>query len=337
MQKFHYKQKFELEAGGYLPELEVAFHTFGKLNEEKNNVIWICHAFTANSNPVEWWEGLVGEGKLYDTNRYFVVCANMIGSCYGSTYPLSVNPETEMPYYHSFPMVTIRDVVRSLDLLRIHLGIEQIFLLTGGSLGGQQALEWALMLGEKLLNLVLLATNIRHSAWAIAFNEAQRMAISSDNTWQENSPNAGKEGMRAARAIALLSYRNYETYQQTQKEAAETLALDNFRASSYQQYQGDKLKKRFDAFAYWGLSKTMDSHNICRNRGTVAEVLAGIKAKTLVIGIKSDILFPIEEQKIIAENIKNSHLCLIESLYGHDGFLIENHKISECITSYINI
>lgn len=326
-QFFIHKQKIVLESGKALPELQIAFHTYGKLNAKKDNVIWVTHALTANADVFDWWKGLFGENNLFNPEEHFIVCANIIGSHYGSTGPLSINPDTGNPYYHHFPEITIRDIVNTLELLRKHLGIEKINTLIGGSLGGQQALEWAILKNDIIENLVVLATNAQHSPWGIAFNETQRLAIKADRSWYNFSPDAGLKGLKAARAIALLSYRNYSTYNTSQKENTND-NTDNFRASSYQNYQGEKLVNRFNAYSYWHLSKAMDSHNVGRNRDGIENVLKQINSKTLIIGISSDVLFPTEEQKFLAKNISNAKYVEIDSLYGHDGFLIETEKIA---------
>jgi homoserine O-acetyltransferase len=335
LKTFTYKQKFVLESGKILPELQIAFHTYGNLNSKKNNVIWITHALTANSDVLDWWRGLFGTNCLFNPKEHFIVCANIIGSHYGSTGPLSINPDTGNPYYHNFPEITIRDMVNAHILLRNHLGIDQIKFIIGGSLGGQQALEWAIAESDIIENLIVIATNAQHSPWGIAFNEAQRLAIKADRTWFNNASDAGLEGLKAARAIALLSYRNAKIYNITQKEETNNLP-EIFKAVSYQNYQGEKLVKRFNAFSYWYLSKAMDSHNVGRNREGVVQALQKIKAKTLVIGISSDILFPTNEQKFLAENIPNANYAEIDSLYGHDGFLIETEKITKTILKHFS-
>lgn len=333
--QFIYQNDFTLENGESLPGFELAYTCIGKLNEAKNNVIWICHALTANSNPLEWWGGLFDEQNGIDLNAYYVVCVNVIGSCYGSTNPTSIAPKTKQQYGLSFPNFTIRDIVHSLDLLRVHLQINKIQFLIGGSMGGMQAMEWAIDKPNLIDNLVLLATNAKHSAWGIAFNESQRIAIEADTSFYENTENAGSKGLEAARAIALLSYRNYETYQQTQQDKESR--TDGFKASSYQQYQGQKLAKRFDAKCYWYLSKAMDSHDVGRDRGGCKLALGSIQSKTLVIGIESDLLFPLEEQKFLSECISQSHLEIITSSYGHDGFLIETEKIKLVLQKHFNL
>ncbi|MEM9676266.1 MAG: homoserine O-acetyltransferase [Bacteroidota bacterium] len=329
---FQYSHSFELESGETLPGFQLFYTTYGRLNAQRNNVIWVCHALTGNANPLDWWDGLFGEGKLYNPQEYFVICVNMLGSCYGSTGPLSINPETNQPFYHDFPAITNRDNVRAFDLLRQHLGLA-IHTLIGGSMGGQQALEWSIMKPTVVQHLIQIASNAQHSPWGIAFNESQRMAIQSDTTWQENSPQAGLEGMRTARSIALLSYRHYRTYQQTQQEG-NLDKLDGYRASSYQRYQGEKLARRFNAFSYWTLSQAMDSHHIGRGRDGVLEALKQVQAKALFVGIESDILFPISEQEFLHRQLPGSQLAIIDSDYGHDGFLLEFTKLTRHITDF---
>jgi homoserine O-acetyltransferase/O-succinyltransferase len=334
LNNFIYKHPFpfQLENGEWLPEIELAYTTYGQLNEDKSNVVWVCHAFTGNANPSDWWSGLIGEKRKFNPRDYFVICVNVLGSHYGSTNALSINPLTSEPYYHDFPFVTLRDVVNTFIILRKHLEIDQIQYLLGGSLGGQQALEWGIIEPAIIKKMILFSSNAIHSPWGIAFNESQRMAISNDPTWEQCHPNAGMEGMKVARAIALISYRNYDTYNRTQSR--DEGQIDFFRANTYQNYQGEKIKRRFNAFSYWVLSKMFDSHDVGRNRGGVKEALSKVKAETLVIGISSDILFPPVEQARIAEGIKNAKFIEIDSNYGHDGFLIEFEAMSKAILEW---
>ena len=331
---YTYRQPLKLESGEFLPEVTLAYTTYGQLNEEKSNVIWVCHAFTGNANPSDWWNGLIGENRLYNPKEHFVVCVNVPGSHYGSTNPLSLNPESGEPYFHTFPMLTIRDVVFCLDLVRQELKIGKIDTLMGGSLGGQQALEWAIQQPDLFENLILFSTNAIHSPWGIAFNESQRMAIANDPSWKESQPKAGSEGMKVARSIALLSYRNYQTYNRTQSR--DEGQIDFFRANTYQNYQGEKIQRRFNAFSYWVLSKMFDSHDVGRSRGGLQNALKEVKAKTLVIGITSDMLFPPAEQKFIADHIPGATFVEIHSDYGHDGFLIEFEEMTRVITGWLN-
>lgn len=332
---FTYNRQFKLESGKQLAEFQLHYSTCGNLSENKDNVIWVCHALTGSSNFFEWWNGLFGIGKLYDPEKYFIICANTLGGCYGSTGPLSPDPHRKTPYFHKFPQVTNRDIIQAFNLLRESLGLNKIHTLIGGSLGGQHALEWAISHPNLVENLIVIASNAQHSPWGIAFNESQRMAIQQDITWPLNIPTAGLNGMKTARSFALLSYRCYQTYLSTQSET-DCEKLDNYRASSYQVYQGEKLVKRFNAFTYWILSKAMDSQNIGRGRGGIEKALALIKAKTLTVGISTDVLFPPEEQKFIASKVEGAVYSEINSMYGHDGFLIECDALTQIISDFYN-
>ena len=334
LEVYKHKTQFELESGKKLKDLEIAYHTYGTLSEKKDNVIWVSHALTANSDVFDWWKGLFGDDDLFNPKDYFIVCPNNLGSNYGTTNPLSDDPETGQPYYLSFPQFTVRDMTAVHVLLADFLGIREIKVLIGGSLGGQQAVEWAIMEPKRIKNLILMATNAFHSPWGIAFNESQRLAISADPTFFAQTPDGGKIGMKAARSIALLSYRTYETYNITQKETNAD-KWDDFKASSYQSYQGEKLVRRFNAYSYWYLSKAMDSHNVGRNRGSVEEALKQIQAQTLVMGITSDVLFPPSEQKFLTEHIPDARYVQIDSFYGHDGFLIETEILTKEIAGFL--
>lgn len=335
MYYFHSDKPFTTESGETLAAITIAFNTYGALNAEKNNVVWVCHALTSNADVTQWWPGVVGKNTIIDPAKYFIVCANILGSCYGSSGPLSTNPKTGEPYYSDFPLVTIKDIVRSLILLREHLQIDHIFLLMAGSMGGYQALEWALMEKERIKNLFLITTSAAESAWGIAIHTAQRLAIEADKSWTEKSADAGKNGLKAARAIGMLTYRNYKIFVEKQTDSNAD-KIDNFRASSYINYQGNKLVQRFSAQSYHLLTKAMDSHNLARGRHEKIEnVLRSISQKTLIMGITSDILCPVEEQKFIANNLPNSAYIEIDSSYGHDGFLIEYQKISYYLSRWI--
>ena len=327
-------EAFELENGKKLSELQIAYHTYGSLNAAKDNVIWVCHALTANADVLDWWNGLFGEKYLFNPEDHFIVCANIIGSHYGSTSPLSVNPTTSNPYYLSFPEITIRDMSKAHQLLAYHLGLTKLKVLIGGSLGGQQAAEWAISGSIFIENLILVATNAFHSPWGIAFNESQRLAISADRSFYSQQPDGGLRGLKAARSIALLSYRTYDAYVATQGESVND-KTGNFRASSYQNYQGEKLCKRFNAYSYWYLSKAMDSHNVGRGRKSVVDALKAITANTLVIGIENDLLFPITEQQYLGKHIPGADFHSIKCAYGHDGFLIETDILTNIIGNFL--
>jgi homoserine O-acetyltransferase/O-succinyltransferase len=335
MEYFQYHQPFTTESGHILPELTIAYHTYGRLNANKDNVIWICHALTANSDAQDWWPGMIGKGLLFDPEEHFIICANILGSCYGSTGPLSINPATGKPFYDSFPFITIRDMVKAHILLREHLGISKIELLIGGSIGGYQALEWVITEKDTIENLLLLTTSAAESAWGIAVHTAQRLAIEADTSWKEPRQDAGLKGMKAARAIGMLTYRNYEVLVEKQTDP-DINKIDNFKASSYINHQGDKLVKRFNAYTYWMLTKAMDSHNIARGRAeSLQAVLKTIDHKTLIMGVSTDILCPIHEQKFIAENMPHAEYIEITSAYGHDGFLVEAEKITKHVRDWL--
>ena len=330
---YQYHQPFTLESGISLPKLKIAYHYYGEYTPGKK-VAWVCHALTANSDAADWWKGLVGEGSIINPNDYFIVCANMIGSCYGSTGPLSVDElDTRLD---QFPNITIRDMVRAHILLRQHLGIEKIDLLLGGSMGGYQALEWAIMEPSVIQKMFLIATTAAESAWAVAIHTAQRLAIEADPTWKETKTNAGAKGLKAARAIGMLTYRNYGIFKEKQTDA-DPEKMDDFKASSYINYQGDKLVNRFNAYSYWLLTKSMDSHHLARGRGgDLAITLASIQTPTLIIGINSDILCPLAEQAFMEAHMPNANLVAIDSMYGHDGFIIETAQITTHLKAWLN-
>jgi homoserine O-acetyltransferase len=335
MNFFDHNTDFTLENGTVLPSIRIAYDTYGNLNEAKNNVVWVCHALTASSDAADWWKGLVGEGCLINPDKYFIVCANMLGSCYGSTGPTSINPVTGAVYYSDFPQVTIRDIVQANILLRKHLGIDQIHLLMGGSMGGYQVLEWSVMEKELIKNLFLIATSPSESAWGVAVHTAQRLAIEADYTWKDHAADAGARGLKAARAIGMLTYRNYGTFQEKQTDP-DPEKIDDFKASSYLNYQGDKLVKRFNAYSYWLLTKAMDSHHLGRGRGgDLIKVLQSIQQPTLIIGIRSDILCPLDEQRFMADHIPNTRFIEIDSAYGHDGFIIETAQITKFLGEWL--
>ncbi len=334
---YRHNAPFKLESGEVLPSLEIAYDTFGELNEAKDNVIWVCHALTANSDVADWWPHTVEQGKFLDPERYFIVCANFLGSHYGTTSPLTVNPATGKKWYYDFPRITVRDMVACHQLLAKELGIERVKLLIGSSIGGFQCMEWAIMEPEFMENLTLIATTTYSEPWAAAFNESQRMAIRLDPSWGEERDDAGLDGMAVARSIALISYRGGAAYNATQQELSNPLeASFDRRAHSYQQYQGEKLRRRFNALSYYRLSEAVDSHNIARGRGTIAEALSRIKARTLVVAISSDILFPVEAHTPLREHIADVEYHLIESEFGHDGFLVEHEKLNTIIQKFIN-
>lgn len=338
-QTFHYHSSFTLESGVELPGFHLAYTTLGKLHAQHDNVVWVFHALTANSNPAEWWPGLVGEGKYFDPAHYFIICVNKPGSPYGSISPVSIDPNTHRPYYKDFPVWTIRDITRAYQILREHLGIRHIFIGLGGSTGGMQLLQWAVDEPALFHHIVPIATSAVLSPWGIAFNASQRMAIEADATWQDPAADAGQKGLAAARAIALLSYRHYNGYAITQPRDKNFVAMQpgvTYAADNYQRYQGLKLVNRFHVLCYYRLTQTMDSHDIGRYYCSLEQALSRITARTLVIGIESDVLYPIEEQELLQQQISGASLLSIASEFGHDGFLLEYEKIENALRQFIN-
>ena len=329
---FRHNEAIELESGATLPSVEIVYHCsvepidIAEQEAQGRRVVWICHALTANSDPSEWWSDLVGKDKLFDTKRDIIICANTLGSCYGSTCASNWNGGL-----FEFPLFSVRDVVACHILLRKHLQINNIDILAGASVGGFQSLEWSIMEPNIISRLVLIACNERISPWATALNESQRLAIEADSTFYEHkSIEGGKRGLKAARTIAMLSYRSADGYNATQSEEDDN-CLEARRASTYQSYQGQKLADRFDAYAYYSMTRMLDTHNVGRKRGGVVRALATIKARTMVIAIDSDILFPECELRNLASLIPNAEFQTITSSFGHDGFLIEWQAIGSIL------
>ena len=334
-QFYKYEGEFELECGVKLPSLTIAYDTYGKRNADSSNVIWVCHALTANSDVADWWPHTVEEGCFLDPEKYFTVCANFLGSHYGTTGPLSINPETSEPWYGDFPRITVRDMVRAHQLLAEHLEIKSVKLLIGSSIGGFQCLEWSVMQPDFAERTAFIATTPRTKPWAAAFNESQRMVIECDPTYGERNAEAGQTGLATARSIALLSYRGGMAYDKTQEDENPDEASFERRVHSYQRYQGEKLRRRFNAYSYVRLSQAVDSHNLGRGRGRVEDVLKGIKSKSLVVAITSDILFPPSDHEILINNIPNVEYHLIDSDFGHDGFLVEYKQLNDIILNFL--
>lgn len=329
------KDSVKLESGEEISGLHLSYTTYGTLNADQSNVVWVVHALTANSIPTEWWPNVVGDNCAINPQEHYIICVNNPGSPYGSFSPLSINHKTGEPYYHDFPTITTKDIAYIFSSLKKQLGLQKILLLIGASMGGQIAMELAIIEQKNIDHLILIATNAKHSPWGIAFNESQRLAIEADQTWKERRPDAGLQGMKAARSIALLSYRTSRGYNYTQKD--DEHKIEGYRATTYQSYQGDKLIKRYNAFCYYSNTKTMDSHNVGRGKQDIPSALAMITAKTTILGITTDLLFPIEEQKYLNSHIANSTYHEIESFLGHDGFLTEYEKVSSIIKKSITI
>lgn len=327
--------EFPLEMGGTLSDVEVAYCTFGERCDARGRekpVAWVCHALTADADVSDWWPGTVERGRFLDPEKTFTVCANILGSCYGTTGPTSPDPRTGRPYYAAFPRLTIRDMVRAHRLLADRLGIGRIDRLVGSSVGGFQAVEWAVEEPGRFRRLDLIATDAEAKPWTVALDETQRMALRADRTYGEPRPDAGRQGLMAARAIGLLSYRGASGYNLTQRNPDGLPLGELQRAQTYQHHQGEKLANRFDAYSYMAILDAFDTHDVGRGRGGLAAVLARIRAKTTVVGISTDIVFPPGEMRALAALIPGAAYHEITSPFGHDGFLVEADKLNAILS-----
>lgn len=341
-----------LECGRTLAPVLVAYETYGTLNEEGTNAVLICHALSADAHAAGfhspsdraagWWDGLIGPGKAFDTDRYFVVCPNILGSCYGTTGPTSINPETGNAYRMSFPQVTVRDMVRVQKRLLQHLGVNRLVTISGSSLGGMQVLEWALMYPDFCESVIPISTAARQPAWCVALNTAARVAITNDPVWHDgNYRQQPAHGLALARMIGMISYRSPEEFEQRfgrqrKNPAGDYFNFDNcFQVESYLHHQGLKLVQRFDANTYLYLTRAMDLHDVAYGRGSLENVLAGVCTRVLTIGVSSDQRYPTFLQKEIARRIPGAQYAEIESIHGHDAFLIEFEKLTGVIAEFL--
>lgn len=330
-------EPFITESGHCFINADVAYKTWGKLNASRDNVIVICHALTGHAAADEWFPGLIGNGRVADPAKSFIICINIPGSCYGSIGPWTINTETGSPYKNNFPAITIRDMVKFQQLLLDQLDIRGIELIIGGSLGGMQALEF-IIVDNRIKSAALIAMGKSHTPWAIGISHAQRSAIYSDLKWKNGDyeqNDAPYQGIAAARMMAMITYRTPEDY--NRKFGRKLQNEDGqFQVESYLNYQGDKLAKRFDALSYVSLTKSMDTHDVARERGSAKEVLSNISIPVAVIGINSDHLYPVYEQKELAALLNNATYNEITSDYGHDAFLIEFEQLNEIIEPFYN-
>lgn len=332
----HYRHegRFTLDLGGALDGLTVAYHTYGALNQARDNAVWVCHALTADSNVADWWPHTVVPGGFLDPSRHFVVCANILGSHYGTTGPLSPDPATGKPYYGDFPRLTIADMTRAHSLLADHLGLRHIHALVGASVGGFQAMEWACREPDRFSRLALIATAPKASPWAIAIDETQRMAILADSSYGEPRPDAGMAGLAAARAIGLLTYRGAEGYNRSQQDHDDT-PPGTHRACSYQRYQGEKLCRRFNAYSYMTILDAFDTHDVGRDRGGLHAALASLRMPAIVVGITTDLVFPPAEMRALARMLPQASYREIDSPFGHDGFLVEHDQLNSLLNNFL--
>lgn len=364
--KFHTfatDRPFSLEGGGSLRDVTIAYETWGELNHDASNAVLVCHAWTGDSHVSSageqgklspgWWDGIVGPGMAIDTNRYFVVCSNVLGGCQGSTGPASAHPDDGRPYGLRFPVVTIRDMVRAQAQLADHLGVRRWHSVVGGSMGGMQALEWAIVMPERVGSLVAVATCAESTAQQIAWTSIGRRVLMNDPAYNDGDyygagPDEGPWlGLSLARMIAQITFRTDTKFSDKfgREVPGERGLIDEsdlfsmFSVERYLDHHGDKLVRRFDANSYLYIGKAMDLHDVGRGRGGVARALARVAAPTLTLSIDSDILYPPYQQEAIHAQIvngdpRNTHASIV-SVEGHDGFLIEVAAVGAHIRNFL--
>lgn len=362
----HVLAELELDSGIVLKDVATCYQSWGTLSRSKDNVVVVFHALTGNADVGAWWGQLLGIGKPLDTSRYFIVCANILGSCYGSTGPSSIDPSTGEIYGSNWPQITVRDCVKAQAATLRHLGIGRVHCVVGGSLGGMLAIEYMLTVTCPAAGaLVTLSSSGRHHPWQIGIGECQRQAIYADPNWKDGEYSEEcrpDSGLQVARMMAMFTYRTHPAY--TTKFGRRIVPVEDgeldesvgslripqigpglrgstlgmqYDVQSYLYYQGRKfLQRKFDARSYVSLTLTMDTHDVSRDRGTIEEVLARITQPTIVVSISSDILYPYEEQLELSQHIPDSQHHMIQSPEGHDGFLLEHKQIGLLLRGFFD-
>jgi len=335
-------QTFTLESGKTLREVPVAYQTWGTLNAAGTNTVVVCHALTGDPDVAEWWSGLLGPGRALDPTGDFVVCLNVPGSPYGSVSPLTPNPATGRRYRTDFPDFTVRDTVRLHRRALEQLGVQRVRCAVGGSMGGMHVLEWAFETTDDgtpfVQSLVPVAVGGRHTAWQIGWSEAQRQAITTDPKWRGGDyplDDPPTDGLSTARMMAMVSYRSQPSFDgRFGRDEMDDPSDAPFAVESYLRHQGNKLVDRFDAGCYVTLTKQMDTHDVSRGRGAYKAVLASIEQPTLVVGIDSDVLYPLREQEELAHYLPHATLEVLSAPHGHDAFLIELDDLNEIVAGW---
>jgi homoserine O-acetyltransferase/O-succinyltransferase len=357
----HSLQPMVLESGSTLGPVTIAYETLGTLNPDKENVILVLHALSGDSHMAGyyseddaspgWWDIMVGPGKGIDTDKYFVICSNIIGSCMGSTGPSSIDPKTGEPYGANFPVITIGDMVDAQKALLDHLGIRKILSVIGGSVGGMQVLEWCARYPEMIVSAIPLASTMRHSTLAIAFNEVARQAIMADPNWESGNYYSGEKpdtGLAVARMIGHITYLSDESMRMKfgrKLQDKEKLSFDfsaDFQIESYLRYQGAKFVDRFDANSFLYITKAADYFDLTRQygSGSMVKAFSKFQAKFLVVSFTSDWLYPSYQSKEMVKAMKKNQLdvsfCEIEAEWGHDAFLLPNERLSKLIQGFLD-
>jgi homoserine O-acetyltransferase len=338
-----------LESGEKIGPITLDYETYGKLNAQKSNAILVLHALTGDAHaagPNGWWGNLIGEGKGIDTDKYFVICINVIGGCKGSTGPSSTDPKTGKPYGLSFPLISISDIVEAQKHLISHLGIEKLLSVVGGSMGGMQVLQWMVSYPNKICSAIPIATTLKHTPQQIAFNEVGRQAVMSDPDWRNGEYygyNPPLKGLAVARMIGHITYMSdtsmTEKFGRKTRVDKEPFKFSaDYEVEGYLRYRGDNFVKRFDANSYLYLTKAIDNFNLL-NGNSLCSVFKGLKAKVLVLSFKSDWLYPSYQSQEIVKACKlagvEASYCEITSTYGHDSFLLETEKETQLIGGFL--
>ncbi len=356
---FKLKEPFALENHEHLDNVTIAYETYGEPDPGKNNAVLVCHAlsgdahaagFPAGANKPGWWEIMIGPGKAIDTNKYFVICTNILGGCMGTTGPASTNEKTGKPYGLRFPVITLGDMVNAQKALLDSLAITRLLTVIGGSIGGMQALEWSIRYPEMLFSAIPLATTQRHSALAIAFNEVARQAIMADPNWQNGDYYEAQKpdlGLAVARMVGHITYLSDEAMRnkfgrrlQSKKDFSFNFDAD-FQVESYLRYQGKKFVERFDANSFLYITKAADYFDLARQptSGSDNSTFANARAKYLVVSFTSDWLYPTRESKAMVKAMKKNSLdvsfCEITAPWGHDAFLLENKRLDTLVSGFL--
>jgi homoserine O-acetyltransferase/O-succinyltransferase len=346
-----------LDCGATVGPVEVAYETYGTLNEAKSNAILILHAFSGDAHAAGvshqtgkpgWWDNMIGPGKAFDTNLYYMICSNVLGGCRGTTGPASIDPATGCPYAMSFPVITIRDMVRLQKMLVGHLGIERLLAVSGGSMGGMQALEWAVAYPDAVVASIPIATTARHSAQQIAFNEVGRQAIMADPDWNEGNYYGGKppaRGLAVARMIGHITFMSDDSMREkfgrrlrNKEDFGWNFDVD-FEVESYLRYRGSEFVNRFDANSYLYITKAMDYYDLTNGNKSLAAALEPVQARFLVVSFTSDWLYPSYQSQEIVRALRSRNVdvayCELPSNYGHDAFLVDVAEQSDMIRGFL--
>jgi homoserine O-acetyltransferase len=343
--RFH---SLALDCGVTLEPVDVAYETYGELNAARSNAILVLHAFSGDAHAggessdggPGWWANMIGPGKGFDTDRYFVICSNVVGGCRGSTGPGSINPQTGCPYAMSFPAVTVSDMVRLQKKLIEHLGIERLLTVTGGSMGAMQALQWAVSYPDSVVSAIPIAGTARHSAQQIAFNEVGRQAIMADPDWCEGNYYGKRppaRGLAVARMVGHITYMSDESMRQ--KFGRRLKDQNQFEVESYLRYRGSQFVDRFDANSYLYITKAMDYFDLTSDGGSLSAAFEPVTARILVISFTSDWLYPSYQSLEIVRALRSRNCdvayCELPSNYGHDAFLVTVQEQTELVRGFL--